>query len=245
MLRNHSALKAFSSSQLGLGGTVSVAAGPMGRAAAAKALASVGGGGVVWSYCATRGAYAGVSVEGTVLSPRDAINQVGCRPGVCCVPHGGLVRNHRHQPQHPAACPPLLQAFYGRKVSARQLLIAGAVAPPPAAAALYRALDALLAHAGGSAAGAQFLSHTSRVASEPELHHQHDLVPAVSAPPLPDSDSEEWEPEEDAPSAPSAPVRQPWAAQARVAPASHPAWAASAPAFHDEDTPPAWGSLFD
>lgn len=49
----------------------------MGRAAAARALAATGGGTLVYSYCATRGAYAGVSIEGTVLSTRDAVNQVG------------------------------------------------------------------------------------------------------------------------------------------------------------------------
>lgn len=70
------------SAQLGIGGGASVAAGPVGRAAAARALASVGAGAVVYSYSSTRGAYAGVALEALLISSRDAVNQasegLGC-----------------------------------------------------------------------------------------------------------------------------------------------------------------------
>ncbi|PRW57440.1 senescence-associated -like [Chlorella sorokiniana] len=197
VLRSESALKAFCSSQLGVGGALSIAAGPVGRAAAARALAAVGGAAMVYSYSATRGLFAGLSLEGTVLSTRDAVNQ----------------------------------AFYGRKVSARQLLLSGAVPAPPAAAALYAALDSLLDHAG-EVTGPQFLSAAYRAGSEPGLHPHavHDPPPAVSAPPPPATAEDEWEPEEASPQRGSGP--------AGVAGGR---WR-----FEDEEGPPAaWGHLFD
>jgi hypothetical protein len=197
VLRTESALKAFCSSQLGVGGVLSIAAGPVGRAAAARALAAVGGGAMVYSYSATRGLFAGLSLEGTVLSTRDAVNQ----------------------------------AFYGRKVSARQLLLSGAVPAPPAAAALYAALDSLLEHAG-EVTGPQFLSAAYRAGSEPGLHPHavHDPPPAVSAPPLPATAEDEWEPEEGS-------------AQQGSGPAGV---AGGRWRFEDEEgPPPAWGHLFD
>lgn len=84
VLRDEAALRAFTGSQLGLGGAASVAAGPVGRAAAASARAALGGAGLAYSYGATRGAYAGVALEGTALFPRDAVNQVrGCAVRSC------------------------------------------------------------------------------------------------------------------------------------------------------------------
>lgn len=124
VLRSEAALRAFTGAQLGIGGSLSVAAGPVGRAAAARALASTASGAVVYSYCAARGAFAGLALEAMLLSTRDAVNQ----------------------------------AFYGRKVTARQLLISGAVPPPPAATALYSALDALLEHAGDCEASAALVA---------------------------------------------------------------------------------------
>jgi lipid-binding SYLF domain-containing protein len=80
VLRSESALKAFCSGrQLGVGGSVSVAAGPVGRGASARAMAALGGGSLVYSYSNSRGAYAGVAVEASMLSTRDAVNQVGGR----------------------------------------------------------------------------------------------------------------------------------------------------------------------
>ena len=82
VLRSESALKAFCSGrQLGVGGSVSVAAGPVGRGASARAMAALGGGSLVYSYSSSRGAYAGVAVEASMLSTRDAVNQVGGRKG--------------------------------------------------------------------------------------------------------------------------------------------------------------------
>lgn len=128
----------------------------------------------------------------------------------------------------PPWCP--LQAFYGRKVSPRQLLLSGAVPAPPAAAALYAALDALLDHAG-QATGPQFLRAACRAASEPGLHpHAHNPPPAVSAPPLPAEGEDEWEPE--------APPAQRGLAAGDVAGGR---WQ-----YAEEDSPPAaWGHLFD
>lgn len=85
VLRSQAALKAFCSSQLGVGGGASVAAGPVGRAAAARALAAVGGGAVVYSYSSARGCYAGVALEGIVLRPRDAVNQASPLAALRCV----------------------------------------------------------------------------------------------------------------------------------------------------------------
>lgn len=134
-------------------------------------------------------------------------------------------------PTHFVAPPNRLQAFYGRKVSARQLLLSGAVPAPPAAAALYSALDALLDHAG-EAAGPQFLSAACRAGSEPGLHPHamHDPPPAVSAPPLPAADEDEWEPEEASPSR--------GCGAAGVAGGR---WRYE----EDEGPPAAWGHLFD
>lgn len=84
VLRDEAALRAFTGSQLGLGTTISVAAGPVGRSAAARALAALGGAGVAYSYSATRGMFAGVALEGTALFPRDAVNQVGANRGCRC-----------------------------------------------------------------------------------------------------------------------------------------------------------------
>lgn len=134
--------------------------------------------------------------------------------------------------QHCSCQPTSPQAFYGRKVSARQLLLSGAVPAPPAAAALYAALDALLDHAG-QVTGPQFLSVACWAGSEPGLHPHavHDPPPAVSAPPLPDTaDDDEWEPEEAATQRGSAP--------AGVAGGR---WR-----YEEEGGPPAaWGHLFD
>jgi hypothetical protein len=170
-------------------------------------------------------------------------------------------------PRLPCQAP---QQFYGRKVTARQLLISGAVAPPPAAAQLYSALDALLEHAG-AAGGPQFLSQASGAASEPSLHHdglplppptamaQAGAAPA-SAPPLFHAgagEEDEWEPEGLAQPAATShhyqPPRQPQPQQwgrhdvygsADAAPRSR-----SMPAFLDDDGDEpqayAYGSLFD
>lgn len=76
VLRNAAAVRAFCGSQLGLSGAVSVAAGPVGREAAAKlALGTSGSGAVCYSYSCSRGAFAGLALEGTLLRSRDSVNQ--------------------------------------------------------------------------------------------------------------------------------------------------------------------------
>lgn len=75
VLRTQSALRAFCASQLGVGGSVSLAAGPVGRTASAQALANLGGSALVYSYSCTRGAFAGVAVGASLLATRDSLNQ--------------------------------------------------------------------------------------------------------------------------------------------------------------------------
>lgn len=154
----------------------------------------------------------------------------------------------------PTLLPCARQRFYGRKVTARQLLVSGAVAPPPAAGALYAALDALMAHAAGegspraAAADPQFLQ---RASSEPGLHPPPAVgVATAGAAGAAGNSEDEWEPEEgeEPPSAPAYGHSQAGRGRlsvADVAGAAHP-WHASAPAFEEEAQPQSWGfPLFD
>lgn len=177
-----------------------------------------------------------------------------------------MLRRHFPLPCH-------RQAFYGRKLTARQLLVSGAVPPPPAAAALYSALDALMEHASECEAAMAGRGTHVRAAPPPAV-----AIPAaasLSAPAYPaaghsrghrghsDSEEDEWEPEEEdaAPSAPAAPAPmmflgglgcyQGEASRGRAAPPppAHPQ-AASVPARGSlyprlDDEPPPYGSLFD
>lgn len=121
-----------------------------------------------------------------------------------------------HRPLGSLALPLCPQAFYGRKVSARQLLLGGSVPPPPAAAALYAALDALMEHAGETG--------SPRADSFNQLHGQQPAVSGTAVYPAGgygasggcgqaelhasgSSSDDEWEPEEEpAVSAPPAPA---------------------------------------
>lgn len=113
----------------------------------------------------------------------------------------------------PASCS---QAFYGRKVTARQLLLGGAVPPPPAAAALYAALDALMEHAGEAGGSAAASVRGSTDQQQQRQVHPPAAAGAASYPgggctrdaEYASSGSEdEWEPEEEpAASAPPAPA---------------------------------------
>jgi hypothetical protein len=77
VLRNLAAVRAFCGSQLGVCGSLSIAAGPLGREAAAKlALGSTGAGALCYSYSCSRGAYVGLGLEGTLLRTRDAVNHL-------------------------------------------------------------------------------------------------------------------------------------------------------------------------
>lgn len=96
-----------------------MAAGPLGREAEVKLRFNSRSGAVCCSYSASRGAFAGLALEGTVLRTRDAVNR----------------------------------QFYGRELPSKALLLAEAVPPPAAAAALYDALDDALSQAGYLVAG--------------------------------------------------------------------------------------------
>jgi lipid-binding SYLF domain-containing protein len=88
-----------------LGADASVAAGPVGRTAAAATDAQMTA--KVLSYSRSKGLFAGLALQGAVLRPSGEDNE----------------------------------ALYRRKISARQLLLEGNVAPPAAAGALLQALN--------------------------------------------------------------------------------------------------------
>lgn len=76
ILNSEEAVKSFSEfGTVTLGGNVSVAAGPLGRNAEAAASASMGGVAAVFSYSKTKGLFAGVSVEGSVIIERREANR--------------------------------------------------------------------------------------------------------------------------------------------------------------------------
>ncbi|KAL9547216.1 hypothetical protein MBANPS3_006281 [Mucor bainieri] len=117
VLNTTSAVKTFMHhGSITLGGNISVAAGPIGRNAEASGTASIKNVSAVYSYSKTRGLFAGVSLEGSVIIERFDANK----------------------------------KLYGGKVKTRDLLN-GTIPPPPAADALYRALELKSGHrAGGS-----------------------------------------------------------------------------------------------
>ena len=105
------ALQAFCGDvHLGVSGNVNVAVGPVGRDASAAVSVGRRGCAMAYSYSCSRGAFVGVSIDGTVTHTRSNANL----------------------------------AFYGRPLTARDLLLGGVVEAPPAARTLYAALDALL-----------------------------------------------------------------------------------------------------
>eukprot|EP00775_Hariotina_reticulata_P009611 gene9611-9772_t len=77
VLRTDEAVRAFASGQtLGLGGALGVAIGPVGRSAEASyRLGGVRDRGGVVGYCCSKGAFLGLSVEGSVTCVRDAVNK--------------------------------------------------------------------------------------------------------------------------------------------------------------------------
>ena len=76
ILNDYDAVKSFSEfGTITLGGNVSVAAGPLGRNAEAAASASTGGVAAVFAYSKTKGLFAGVSVEGSVILERREANR--------------------------------------------------------------------------------------------------------------------------------------------------------------------------
>ena len=76
ILNDAAAVKTFSQAgSLTLGGNVSIAAGPVGRNAEAAGAASLKGVAGVFSYSKTKGLFAGVSLEGSVLIERRDANE--------------------------------------------------------------------------------------------------------------------------------------------------------------------------
>ncbi|KAL9104246.1 MAG: hypothetical protein Q9163_000794 [Psora crenata] len=76
ILNDTAAVRAFSQKgSLTLGGNVSIAAGPVGRNAEAAGAASMKGVAGVFSYSKTKGLFAGVSLEGSVLIERREANE--------------------------------------------------------------------------------------------------------------------------------------------------------------------------
>lgn len=76
ILNDASAVRAFSQSgTITLGGNVSIAAGPIGRNAEAAGAASTKAVSAIFAYSKTKGLFAGVSLEGSVLVERKDANQ--------------------------------------------------------------------------------------------------------------------------------------------------------------------------
>ncbi|KAH0841563.1 hypothetical protein AYO21_01199 [Fonsecaea monophora] len=76
ILNDYNAVRAFSqAASVTLGGNVSIAAGPVGRNAEAAGAASLKGVAGVFSYSKTKGLFAGVSLEGSVLIERRDANE--------------------------------------------------------------------------------------------------------------------------------------------------------------------------
>lgn len=72
VLNTEEAVKAFTKPRLSLGGEIAVVAGPVG---AGKSLdAAIGAGKPVWSYMKSRGFYAGIQADGTVIIQRPDAN---------------------------------------------------------------------------------------------------------------------------------------------------------------------------
>lgn len=76
ILNTADAVKSFShAGSITLGGNISVAAGPLGRNAEAAATASLGSVAAVFSYSKTKGLFAGVTLEGSVIIERREANR--------------------------------------------------------------------------------------------------------------------------------------------------------------------------
>ena len=77
ILNTADAVAAFSgSASVTLGANLSVALGPVGRAVEGTGVAGHGSAAACYSYSVSRGAYAGVALDGTVVFTRDRLNHV-------------------------------------------------------------------------------------------------------------------------------------------------------------------------
>lgn len=74
VLRTPEAVRAFTSPRLSLGGEMGLVAGPVGAGAALDAAIRSGPARPVWSYMKSRGFYAGVQADGTIILARPDAN---------------------------------------------------------------------------------------------------------------------------------------------------------------------------
>lgn len=109
VLNSPEAVKTFASAgTLTLGGNVSLAAGPLGRAGEASGAAGTSGVATVFSYAKSKGLYAGISLEGSVLIERkDANNKFYGRP----IPAKAILSGRVPAPR---ACEPLFRVLDSR-----------------------------------------------------------------------------------------------------------------------------------
>jgi lipid-binding SYLF domain-containing protein len=113
LVMNDSGAKGILTSKVKLGADASAAAGPKGRDASAET--DVTARAEILSYSRARGAFAGVSLEGSTIRPDNDANE----------------------------------KIYGRKVPAKDIVLAGTVQPPAAAQELLSALNDKTPHHGG------------------------------------------------------------------------------------------------
>jgi lipid-binding SYLF domain-containing protein len=120
VLNSRSALTQFmSAGSLTLGGNASVALGPIGRnAEGSGALNSKGKLATMYSYSKTKGAFAGISVEGSAIFERQDCNVKVCFPSVHSIPFSkkiklSLIADHSSSS---------LSQAYGRGVTATKIL---------------------------------------------------------------------------------------------------------------------------
>ncbi|HXO31530.1 MAG TPA: lipid-binding SYLF domain-containing protein [Candidatus Acidoferrales bacterium] len=106
LVMNESGARGILASKVKLGADASVAAGPVGRDASAETDATLRAD--ILSYSRARGAFAGISLEGSTIRPDKGANK----------------------------------QIYGREVPARDIVLSGHVAAPPAAAKMISTLDA-------------------------------------------------------------------------------------------------------
>ena len=105
LLMNSRSASSILSSKVKLGGDASAAAGPVGRTASAATDVTMRA--EILTYSRARGAFAGVSLEGSTLRPDNDAN--------------------KH--------------LYGKEISAKDIVLGGAVPVPPCAETLVRTLD--------------------------------------------------------------------------------------------------------
>jgi len=105
LLMNERGARGILASKVKLGADASVAAGPVGRTASAETDATLRAD--ILSYSRARGAFAGISLEGSTIRPDNGANR----------------------------------QIYGRKLPARQIVLSGQIAIPPAAERMISTLD--------------------------------------------------------------------------------------------------------